>query len=96
MKKIAYIIVLALGLSACQTIYFEKKDSGGSTEITDSSWHHGGIFGFVQFSNPYDPKAACSGDWSAVKIEQSFVQGLLTGATYYLYAPWTAGARCAK
>ena len=43
------------------------------------SWHHIGLAGLLEFSSPVNLKEICSetGDWSSVRVQTGFVQGLV-------------------
>lgn len=91
-----YIILLPLlfSLTACSTIQFSQTDTY-SEEVTSASWHHGGIFGLVEFSDPVNLKQACDGkELKTFTTEQTFLQGLVSGVTYSLYTPRNVAVAC--
>lgn len=95
MKTVIFIFSL-LASVGCQTIYFER----GSTEQIETEqnhWHHGGgIFGLVEFTDPFDPKLACMRrDWRAIKNDHSFLTAFVSGVVPYgIYTPWEVSVRC--
>jgi Bor protein len=72
----AMMMALAVTLSGCSTIYFDKGKSVTPTEVSER-WHHNLAFGLYELSDPVDPKQAC-GDksWVSVKTEYSFINWL--------------------
>lgn len=88
------LLVLALNLGACSTIQFSQTDTY-SPVVTNENWHHGGIFGLVEFSNPENLDHACDGkELKTFTVEKSFLQGFVGGITYSLYSPWNAAFSC--
>lgn len=59
MKRL--LLALTLFATGCQTIYFEQGGGSVDRATSKASWHHGGgIYGLIEFSDPYDPKAQCA------------------------------------
>ena len=90
MKNILSLIVAIFGLSACHTMHFTKHGQSPPAIYTHSKWHHIGLLGLVEFSDPVDLKSICKNrDWRAVRVQTGFLQGLVrmislpTGHTYY-------------
>ncbi|HEU4409285.1 MAG TPA: hypothetical protein VFS43_28765 [Polyangiaceae bacterium] len=94
--------LLALGaaaltsLSGCYTtVVTSGKPAGPATVEYDEKWHHGAIYGIVEFSGPYDLQKACPNGWAEIETETSFLNGLVQGITYGIYNPQTVSVRCA-
>lgn len=97
MKKLAKLISLVglLALTSCETIYFKKEATSPTYPISNESYHHIGIFGLVEFSDPYNPQKTCS-DWSSIRSENSFLSGLISTVTYNIYSPRTVSVVCSQ
>jgi hypothetical protein len=91
-------IVLASLLTGCHKIYYHKSAPmvANKSSAQVNEWHHDGVFGLVEFSEPTDLKTYCggSGKWSAVETENSFLTGLVSSVTYGLYTPRMANVIC--
>lgn len=76
--KVFLLILLSMVLSSCYTIHF-VRDAGSSTyNYSFSKWHHIGLWGLVEFSKPVNLSSYCrGGNWSAVRTQVGFVQGLV-------------------
>lgn len=87
MIKLLFYLQLIF-LSSCYTIHFtknEKLSSSLSYEI--SQWHHIGLLGFVEFSDPVNLKNICQKDsWEAVRVRTGFLQGLVRAISYPISA----------
>lgn len=93
MHKIA-LLAFAISLSACHTIHFTKSNDT-AVEFTTQQWHHTGIFGLVEFSEPYNVKEVCEGkDWTLIETDRKFLQGFISGLTYNLYSPVNIAVNC--
>lgn len=89
--------LLLLGaLSGCTTIYFDKGKDVRSTLVTER-WHHNFALGLYEGSAPVNLKQEC-GDktWVSVKTEESFLNGLASGAAIFgfIWSPKTAEVSC--
>lgn len=74
--SIAMMMALAVTLSGCSTIYFDKGKNVAPT-IVSERWHHNVAYGLYELSDPVDPKRACGGNsWVSIKTEVSFLNGL--------------------
>lgn len=97
MRKIfVFGLCLLFGLSGCHKMYYHN---GGPLVANKASaqyqeWHHGGIVGLVEFSEPVDINAHCKGGWTSLETENSFLTGLVSGVTYGLYTPRMANLVC--
>jgi hypothetical protein len=40
-------------------------------------WHHNSVFALVEVSDPVDLRQRCSGGWSSVTTEESFLTGFV-------------------
>ncbi|OFZ79418.1 MAG: hypothetical protein A2583_02935 [Bdellovibrionales bacterium RIFOXYD1_FULL_53_11] len=93
------IIFMALALMAaatgCSTMYFHN--GGDKAQVmTNDKWHHDGVFGLVEFSDPEDMNAKCEGAFKTIKVERTFINGLVRSLTYSLYDPWEVSYACSK
>lgn len=72
----ALMMALAVTLSGCSTIYFDKGKGVTPTD-TSERWHHNIAFDVYEASAPVDPKQEC-GDksWVSVKTERGFLNWL--------------------
>ncbi len=87
--------LIFLGMTGCSTIYFQRDAQTTSTQYEE--WHHDGILGLVEFSDPVDMNQRCNGSsWKTIKTEETFVQGLVRGVTWSLYDPWMVSYSCNK
>jgi hypothetical protein len=90
------LMVVAL-LSGCHKIYYHKAGPmvANKNSATVNEWHHIGVVGLVEFSDPTDLKNYCgSAGWRSVETENSFLTGLVSGLTYGLYTPRMANVMC--
>ena len=97
MKKFRMIAVIGafLVLSGCSTMYFHNGERRADVDLEFTEWHHDGIARLVEFSAPVDLAGRCEGKtWDAVKVEKSFVQGLVGSISYGLYDPWGVDYSC--
>lgn len=93
MKLFIYSIFTLLLVSGCSTMYFDNGAADNSTEY--SQWHHVGIIRLVEFSEPVQTSKVCSkSDWSTIKVEKSFIHGLVTNISWGLYDPWNVEYSC--
>ena len=81
MKYILILLSFLASLSSCYTIHFSKTSQSPPQEYQFTSWHHIGLAGLFEFSDPVNLKEICSenGDWSSVRVQTGFVQGLVKG-----------------
>jgi hypothetical protein len=90
-------LLLACVTTGCHKIYYHN---GGPLVANKSAalvneWHHIGVIGLVEFSEPVDLKRYCgSKGWSAVETENSFLSGLVSAVAYGLYTPREANVVC--
>jgi len=91
------VLVIASLLTGCHKIYYHRTPSmvANKSAATVNEWHHIGIIGLVEFSEPTDLKRYCGGNnWNSVETENSFLTGLVSGITYGLYTPRMANVMC--
>ncbi len=94
--KTLFIAITALTLSGCSTIYFHKNSTRNSETGMQTQWHHTGILGLVEFSDPVDLGYKCqNSSWNTVRTQNSFVTGLVE-ALVGLYNPREVGYTCLK
>lgn len=96
MKKNFILSIILLAAAGCHKIYYHN---GGPSVANKSNaqyqeWHHGGVFGLVEFSDPVDLKSHCKNGWNTIETENSFLTGLVSGVTYSLYTPRSANLVC--
>ena len=80
MEKTIFILAMTFVLASlgCSTIYFHQG-SNKDTSVDHDEWHHDGILRLVEFSPPVDMANRCEGkNWSNIKVEKSFLNGLAT------------------
>lgn len=95
MKKFVFVLVASIILSGCYKITLQNGGRPLGASYKQGEWHHDGVAGLVEFSEPVDMKNRCEGrNWDSVKIHQTFVQGLVSGVTYGLYNPWDVAYSC--
>lgn len=92
--KILITTLMFLAMTGCSTIYFHRGTD--ENQVTHKEWHHNGIFGLVEFSDPVDLSNHCGSSWKTIKTEETFIQGLIAGVTYRLYDPWMFSYSCAS
>jgi hypothetical protein len=88
--------IAAVALTGCHKIYYHN---GGQMVANKSAaqyneWHHIGVFGLVEFSDPIELNRMCQGKWTTLETENSFLSGLVSGVTYGLYTPREANLVC--
>jgi hypothetical protein len=91
------VLVVASLLSGCHKIYYHKTSQmvANKNSATVNEWHHNGVIGLVEFSDPTDLKNYCgAGGWKSVETEDSFLTGLVSVVTYNLYTPRMANVMC--
>ncbi len=98
MKNIFVIAfsIATVALTGCHKIYYHN---GGSMVANKASaqyndWHHIGVLGLVEFSDPIPLNQKCQSKWSTLETENSFLTGLVSGLTYGLYTPREANLVC--
>ena len=94
--KYLFLIFLLFNLTGCYTIHFVKERNPAPEQYTYSSWHHIGLLGLMEFSNPVNLTDVCgnSNRWNAVKVQTGFLQGLvrLISIPVNSYYPVNVGA----
>jgi len=91
------VLLIASIFTGCHKIYYHKTGPmvANKNSATANEWHHIGILGLVEFSDPTNLKNYCgSGGWQSVETENSFLSGLVSGVTYALYTPRMANVMC--
>lgn len=91
------VLVVASLLSGCHKIYYHKTGPmvANKNSATVNEWHHIGVIGLVEFSEPTDLKRYCGASgWKAIETEDSFLTGLVGGVTGGLYTPRMANVMC--
>ena len=76
--KVFLLILLSMVLSSCYTIHFVRDTNSPTYHYSFSKWHHIGLWGLMEFSQPVNLSSYCrSGNWSAVRTQLGFMQGLV-------------------
>jgi hypothetical protein len=90
----ALAILATCTLAGCSRIYFHNGP-GPAKDMPPPRFHHDGLFGLVEFSEPEDLKEICHDrEWSSVATENSFLTGLVSILTLNFYRPWAFSAKC--
>lgn len=87
MKASACIFIL-LFLSGCTTIHFDNGDQPTEVVSKTSKWHHNVVLDLVEVSPPVDLAGKCGENWSSVKTEQTFLNGLTASAVSTVLVPF--------
>ena len=107
MKNLFLVICLVLFCGSCQTIHYTNK-SDVPQDYTYSKWHHIGILGLLEFSDPVNIQSICNDkNWKAVRTQKGFLQGLIPVASNvilsavgipaigsYIYTPEEVAVAC--
>ena len=90
-----WVVAAQMVLTSCSTIYFHNGGNTTDKATELSEWHHDGVLGLVEFSDPVDLAGRCEGkSWTIVKVEQTFIQGLAKNVTDSMYDPWEVSYSC--
>lgn len=103
MKKSLFRLLAVFSLisvfgTGCARIYFhngsDSEDRAGGEET--STWKHS-LVDLVELGSPVNISEACGSStaWSEVYTRKSFLNGIVTGLTFYIYTPWQADVTCA-
>ena len=93
MKKILPLCLLLL-VSGCYKLNF-SNGTPTAEEPKIGEWHLNLVFGLIEYQEPIDLHKQCmSAEWKEVKTERTFLQGLISGATYDLANPWNVSYVC--
>jgi hypothetical protein len=92
------IFLVAIAASGCHKIYYHNGGQAVANKAAAqyNDWHHDGVLGLVEFSEPINLKARCEKGWDAVETENSFLTGLVSVFTYGLYTPREANIVCKR
>lgn len=98
--KTGLLAALALTISACTTIHFDRTPSVAGSSQTHQQWHHNFALALYEGSKPVNLVEICpNGNWQSVQTELSFLNGLaslpvnLLGPIWY---PKTVDVTCAS
>lgn len=87
MKKI--VLVAAILLSGCTTIHFDRNANLDLNATKTESWHHNALLALVEVSDPVNLEEKCGNqEWSSVKTELTFINGLLSGIVNFVAPVW--------
>ena len=89
---IVAVVVLAIGMTSCYTYSFSVGD-GAQTGVEVTAKNHYVIYGLapVSISNPAEMAGGAA--HYDVKIEHTFIDGLLNAITFGIYTPTTTTVR---
>ena len=99
-KSLIGLAAMITVLSGCSTMHFDNG-SQVTTGSTIDSWHHNAFFALAEISDPVVLSERCrNDDWSTVRNEQTFLNGLAGGAVgaitrIPLWTPQTVAVTCA-
>jgi len=93
---LATFSLAAISLTGCHKIYYHNAGQIAAVKNAAqyNDWHHIGVLGLVEFSEPINIKAKCEKGWNAIETENSFLSGLVSAVTYSLYTPREANLVC--
>ena len=87
MKKLVMIAAVMSSLYGCSTIHFDNGKPVAESYQT-SKWHHN-VIAVIEASDPITLDQECAdSEWTSVKTEVSFIDGLLTAATSMIAPVW--------
>jgi len=84
--KILLSVLLAVGISGCQTMHFDRGENITSTSA-NSSWHHNFIFGYEATAPVMLSQRCADGTWTSVTTETSFLNALASNVVSNAVAP---------
>lgn len=86
MKKL--LIIASIIMSGCTTIYFDNGEQDKTVPV-QKKWHHNYLFSLIEGSKPVNLDNECGEkEWSSVKTELSFINGLAGGAVNTVGPIW--------
>ena len=96
MKRTWLILLMLASSSACYRtrMTFRQAPHAEISGDYDERWHHDGVFGLAQFSDPVALDRACPAGVAEIEQRTSFVNGLVAGLTSSLYTPQTVSVYC--
>mgnify|MGYP000016418147 CR=1 FL=1 len=87
MKKLLIIAVILL--SGCTTIHFDRNANLDLNAAKTEKWHHNAVLALVEVSDPVNLAQECGDQqWSSVKTELTFVNGLVSGIVNFIAPIW--------
>jgi len=87
-SKFACIFTLSILMSSCYTLSYEVGD-GAQTGIEVKKKNHYVVYGLAGISTSDPTEMAGSAENYNVKIEHSFIDGLINAITFGIYTPTT-------
>ncbi len=94
-----YKVLLITLFTSCSTITFINTESSRPLSQAKNNWHHVGILGFAEISDPFSPQMFCKNtNWGKITVEQRAPQ-VITSLLPYLsawYRPWNVKIECLK
>ncbi len=93
--RIAFIIALVSSLTGCFRMQIHNGPHKEVAFFEAGEWHHIGVIGLVEFSQPVDLSRRCPrSTWKTVQVQEGFMQGLVKVITWGLYTPMEVNFNC--
>ena len=91
--KIIQILLLCFLISGCHTISFHNAK--GQSNLKYTKKHYNVVYGLAEVSKPIKIDEVCfNKNFSTIKTEQSFVDGLIEGFSNGLLNPMSVSYSC--
>ena len=88
-------VLAFLSMAGCYTTTLQSGlPPAPPTVEYDDKWHSGVVLGMAELSGPYDLQKICPNGWAQIKMETSFVNGVVELVTIGIYSPQTVTIRC--
>lgn len=76
-------------LSGCTTIHFDRSATQEPNPTVITQWHHNAVLSLIEVSDPVNLEETCQQQqWSSVKTELSFINGLVSGIVNQIAPIW--------
>ena len=76
-RKFIFLFLSLFLFSSCYTMYFSKENSV-PISYKNTQWHHIGLLGLWEFSDPVNLKKICpKGSWESIRVRTGLLQGLV-------------------
>jgi hypothetical protein len=81
-------VILLVLVSGCTTIHFDNGDTSNPSTVK-TQWHHNVVLALYEVSDPVNLKEECGSEqWTSVKTELSFINGLASSAVNFFIPIW--------
>jgi len=88
MKKLLTLAAL-FAVTGCTTIHFDRNANFEEGTTQHKRWHHNMVLALIETSDPVNLEERCQGkEWTSVKTEVSFLNGLAGGAVNSIAPIW--------